>query len=75
MVYDTSKVGGCKKSLRGGQHQKAGAVVWQWVPTFKTEVPPPPHGDGGRLLVAWVVGSNALNGVSTLCVYGDLQFD
>ena len=25
----------------GGQGQKAGAVVWQWVPTFKEAVPPP----------------------------------
>ena len=30
--------------MRGGQCRKAGAVVWQWVPTFKEAVPPPPPG-------------------------------
>ena len=29
--------------MRGGQGRKAGAVVWQWVPTFKEAVPPPPR--------------------------------
>ena len=29
--------------IEGGQRQKSGAVVWQWVPTFKEAVPPPPH--------------------------------
>ena len=29
------KIGGGKKNLRGGQRRKAGAVVWQWVPTSK----------------------------------------
>ena len=40
----TKKKGGGKKILRGGQCQKTGAVVWQWVPTFKEAVPPPPPG-------------------------------
>ena len=26
--------------MRGRQCRKAGAVVWQWVPTFKGAVPP-----------------------------------
>ena len=42
MVYDPKKIGCGKKRLRGGQCRKAGAVVWQWVPTFKEAVPPPP---------------------------------
>ena len=39
-----SKTGGGQRKLRGGQGQKARAVVWQWVPTFKEAVPPPPGG-------------------------------
>ena len=36
----TLKNRGGQRKLRGGQGQKAGAVVWQWVPTFKEAVPP-----------------------------------
>ena len=35
---------GGKKRLRGRQCQKAAAVVWQWVSTFKEAVPPPHSG-------------------------------
>ena len=35
-----NRIGGGKKRLRGGQRQKARAVVWQWVHTFKEAVPP-----------------------------------
>ena len=42
-MFDFVKNRGGKKRLRGGQCQKAGAVVWQWVPTFKEAVPPPPQ--------------------------------
>ena len=38
------KIGGGKRKLRGGQSQKTRAEVWQWVPTFKEAVPPPPPG-------------------------------
>ena len=31
-----------QRKLRGGQGQKAKAVVWQWIPLFKEAVPPPP---------------------------------
>ena len=31
---------GRSQKLRAGQGQKARAVVWQWVPTFKEVVPP-----------------------------------
>ena len=37
-----SKIGGGKKRLRGRQRRKAGAIVWQWVTTFKEAVRPPP---------------------------------
>ena len=37
------KIGGSQRNLRGGQRQKAGAVVWQWVATFKEAVPPGPQ--------------------------------
>ena len=38
----TLKVGGGQRKLRDGHGQKARAVFWQWVPTFKEAVPPPP---------------------------------
>ena len=61
VVCDPSKTGGGQSKLRGGQGQKAGAVVWQWVPTFKEAVPPTPPGVeswsqrvlGGNMGPAW----------------------
>ena len=41
MVCDPKKIGGSQRKLMGGEGQKARAVVWQWVPTFKEAVPPP----------------------------------
>ena len=53
----TFKRGGGKNRLRGRQCRKAGAVVWQWVPTFKEAVPPPlgdkPKVGGSQPVGAW----------------------
>ena len=40
----TLKNRGGQRKLRGGQGQKARAIVCQWVPTFKEAMPPPPPG-------------------------------
>ena len=37
-----SKIGGGQRKLWGRQPWKTGAIVWQWVATFKEAVPPPP---------------------------------
>ena len=34
------KIGGSQIKLRGRQPRKTGAVVWQWVVSFKEAVPP-----------------------------------
>ena len=49
-----SKIGGSKERLRDGQCQKAGAVVWQWVPTIKVPPPPSPGKFGSRF---WNISS------------------
>ena len=47
--------GAVKKRLRGRQRRKAGAVVWQWEPTFKEAVPlpSPPPPKGVRFVMKW----------------------
>ena len=42
VVCDSKKIGGGQRKPRGREGKKNRAVVWQWVPTFKEAVPPPP---------------------------------
>ena len=66
MVYTFKNRGG-KIRLRGGQCRKAGAVVWQWVPTFKEAVPRPPLVNRGSGLDLEPTGEKP--GKSPLCMH------
>ena len=62
MVCDPKKYGAVKKRLRSGQCRKAGAVIWQWVPTFKEAVPPSPsHSPPPYLTHPWPATPGSTN--------------